>query len=107
MSSIAKLVTGSVMLLSPFYAKGDGPGLPESPIAPANADEIRPFKIQVDESALRDLHERLDRTRLPNAVDHGNWENGPSLNAMKEILEYWRTEYDWRRQEDRLNQFNQ
>jgi epoxide hydrolase len=107
MSPIAKLVIVPLTLLCAVHARDDEHGSSEPPVVPVDAEDIRPFKIQVDDSVLRDLRDRLDRTRLPNTIDNGNWDYGPSLAAMKEIIEYWRTKYDWRKQEERLNQFNQ
>src|SRR5262245_27795891 len=83
------------------------PETPAPSTAPVQGDEIRPFKIQVDDAVLRDLHDRLARTRLPVTTDNGNWDYGPSLDTLREMLEYWRTKYDWRKQEERLNQFHQ
>ncbi len=69
-------------------------------------DEARPFKIRVDEAVLRDLKERLARARFPDQIEGAGWDYGVDLNYLKELVEYWRTRYDWRAQERKLNQFN-
>ena len=72
-----------------------------------SADELRPFRIDVPQADLDDLHDRLARTRWPDELPRVGWSYGVSLENMKEIVEYWRTSYDWRKQEAQLNEFPQ
>ena len=51
---------------------------------------------------IDDLRERLERTRLPNAIDGIGWEQGTDLDYLTGLLEYWRDGYDWRRCEQEL-----
>ncbi len=82
-------------------------------IGPARADEkrdaraIKPFRIAVDAAALRDLKERLARTRFPDQIEGAGWDYGVELSYMKELVSYWRDKYDWRAQERKLNQLPQ
>jgi len=69
--------------------------------------EIRPFRIAIPQSDLDDLHRRLTRTRWPSELKNVGWERGIPLGYMEELTEYWRTAYDWRAQEARLNAFPQ
>lgn len=71
------------------------------------ADAVRPFKIQVDDAVLEDLRQRLARTRWPDQIVEAGWDYGVELGYMKELVEYWRTKYDWREQERRLNELPQ
>ena len=71
------------------------------------AEVIRPFEIAVPQSVLDDLQERLERTRFPDEIEGADWDYGANLAYMKELVEYWRTEFDWREQERRLNEFEQ
>jgi pimeloyl-ACP methyl ester carboxylesterase len=68
---------------------------------------IKPFTIHVSDSALEDLAERLVRTRLPDQLDNASWEYGTDLAYLTELVTYWREEFDWRKQEAELNQFDQ
>lgn len=65
-----------------------------------------PFVIHVAEEALSDLQERLARTRWPGEIPDSSWDYGTNLAYLKELVEYWRTKYDWRAQERALNQFH-
>ena len=67
--------------------------------------EILPFKIAVPDEVLADLRERLARTRLPDEVPDTGWEYGTNLRYLRELIEYWRTRYDWRAHERELNRF--
>lgn len=68
---------------------------------------VRPFSINVPASTLSDLKARLAQTRLPDAISDSDWTYGASLEYMKEIVDYWQTQFDWRVQEKALNQFRQ
>jgi microsomal epoxide hydrolase len=66
---------------------------------------IEPFRIDVPDDALRDLHERLGRARFPQQIDGAGWDYGTELGYLCELVDYWRDSYDWRRAEARLNQW--
>ena len=61
------------------------------------------FTIHVPEDAIADLRERLARTRWPGEVDGGGWTFGTDLAYLQELCAYWRSGFDWRAQEARLN----
>ncbi|MGW5512539.1 epoxide hydrolase family protein [Streptomyces albogriseolus] len=68
---------------------------------------VRPFRAAIEQAALNDLNDRLDRTRWPDALPDAGWEYGVPVTYLRELVEYWRTDYDWRSQEERLNAFPQ
>jgi hypothetical protein len=68
---------------------------------------IRPFRIEIPQANLDDLHERLARTRWPDELPGVGWSYGVALDYMKELAAYWRTDYDWRRWEGKLNEYPQ
>ena len=69
--------------------------------------EIRPFRIDIPQEDLDDLQARLDRTRWPDELPGVGWDYGVPLGYVKELAEYWRTGYDWREWEARLNAYPQ
>jgi epoxide hydrolase len=72
------------------------------------ADEtIRPFRINVAEADLDDLRGRLARTRWPDELPDAGWEYGVPLAYVKHLAGVWRTSYDWRAVEARLNAYPQ
>jgi len=68
---------------------------------------IQPFRIDVQQADLDDLKARLARTRWPDQLPGVGWDYGIALDYVKELAEYWRTGYDWRVHERRLNTFPQ
>jgi pimeloyl-ACP methyl ester carboxylesterase len=80
---------------------------PGDGVQTASGAVVRPFTVEVAEEALRDLRERLERTRWPDAVDDAGWDYGANLAYLRELVSYWRSQFDWRAQERILNQFTQ
>jgi pimeloyl-ACP methyl ester carboxylesterase len=68
---------------------------------------MEPFRIEVPQSDLDDLHERLDRTRWPQELPDAGWDYGVPGAYVRELAEYWRRSYDWRAAEARLNEHPQ
>jgi|SRR5215469_1885275 len=69
----------------------------------AMGDEIRPFKIHVNDADLEDLKKRLRATRWPEPQTVLDWSQGVPLDYVQQICEYWASDYDWRKIEARLN----
>jgi pimeloyl-ACP methyl ester carboxylesterase len=67
--------------------------------------ELNTFKISVDSELLSDLHQRLQNTRWPHQIANEKWDAGADLDYIKELIEYWRVTYDWKKHEDALNLF--
>ncbi|QEC49013.1 epoxide hydrolase [Baekduia soli] len=62
-----------------------------------------PFRLEVADAELDDLHDRLRRTRWAAPLPGEPWERGVPAGYLRELADYWRTAYDWRRQEARIN----
>jgi pimeloyl-ACP methyl ester carboxylesterase len=76
--------------------------------APSTTEtEVRTFRIDVEEAGLDDLRARLARTRWPDELADGGWDYGVPLSYLRDLAEYWRTGFDWRAQEARLNDLPQ
>ncbi|HEX6311010.1 MAG TPA: epoxide hydrolase [Acidimicrobiia bacterium] len=68
---------------------------------------IEPFRVDVPDPVLGDLHDRLRRTRFPNQIAGAGWTQGAELGYLRELVGYWLDGYDWRTHEARLNAFSQ
>ena len=64
---------------------------------------IRPFRIDIPQADLDDLHDRLRRTIWPDELRGVRDEYGVTNKRVQELAEYWLGEFDWRRLESRLN----
>jgi len=69
--------------------------------------EIRPFKIDVPESEIEDLKQRLNNARWPESETVDDWSQGVPITYHREFCAYWANEYDWYKTQDRLNGFAQ
>ncbi|MER7849532.1 epoxide hydrolase family protein [Kitasatospora sp. NPDC096077] len=68
---------------------------------------MRPYRVAIPQHALDDLRERLARTRWPDSPPGTDWDYGVPLHYLQDLAEHWRTGYDWREHEARLNTFPQ
>ncbi|GIH67804.1 microsomal epoxide hydrolase [Sphaerimonospora thailandensis] len=68
---------------------------------------MRPYRLEIPQADIDDLHRRIAATRWPDEPPGGGWHRGVPLGYLKELAEYWRTGYDWRAAEARLNQYDQ
>jgi microsomal epoxide hydrolase len=66
-----------------------------------------PFTLRVPEEAIADLRDRLARTRLPDQAPADPWAYGTDVGYLRQLVEYWRSTFDWRAEEARLNAFPQ
>lgn len=64
---------------------------------------IHDFRADIAQEDLDDLKVRLARVRWPDELTDAGWAYGVPLKYAKELVEYWRSEYDWRSHEARLN----
>lgn len=67
---------------------------------------VKPFKIAIGDDQLHDLSRRLDNARWPDALDVG-WDYGTDPAFLRRLTDHWRTGFDWRAQEARLNRLPQ
>src|SRR5690242_19692295 len=70
---------------------------------PAVASELRPYRVEVPQRDLDDLAERLDKVRWPDELPDAEWRYGVPLGYVRELVDHWRTDYDWRAHESRIN----
>jgi microsomal epoxide hydrolase len=72
-----------------------------------NPASARPYRLEVPDSVLDDLRQRLARTRLPDEPPLAPWSTGTSVAYLRGLLDHWRDGFDWRAQEAKLNGFRQ
>jgi pimeloyl-ACP methyl ester carboxylesterase len=78
------------------------------------SSDVHPFEAHAGDADLDDLRARLAAARLPEAETvHGaapgarRWEQGVPLADLVDLVDHWRTAYDWRAFEERLNRVGQ
>ncbi|MFD1050668.1 epoxide hydrolase family protein, partial [Kibdelosporangium lantanae] len=75
------------------------------------SNALTPFRIDIPQTDLDDLSNRLAHTRWPIPVpgrnDRTDFSRGIPLVYLKELADYWRDGFDWRAQEQKLNEHQQ
>jgi len=66
----------------------------------------QPFQVHIAGSVLEDLGKRLRATRWPQPAPGPAWSQGTDLDYLRALTSYWVDEFDWRRQESRLNAYD-
>ena len=68
---------------------------------------IRPFRVDIPQIELDQLNDRLDRTRWPDELPGVGWAYGVPTSYLQRLASYWRSSFDWRAFEARLNEIPQ
>ncbi|MFV3517101.1 epoxide hydrolase family protein, partial [Mycobacterium tuberculosis] len=66
---------------------------------------IERFVVHVPEATLADLAGRLERTVWPDDPENEDWRYGVNAAYLRELVDYWRADFDWRRVETAINAF--
>lgn len=81
---------------------------------PRLTSDVQAFEAHATDADLDDLRARLAAARLPEAEtvyraapDPRRWDQGVPLADLVEVVNYWRTGYNWRSFEERLNRIGQ
>ncbi|MEV0611928.1 epoxide hydrolase family protein [Nonomuraea sp. NPDC050404] len=69
--------------------------------------DITPFHLDIPQSELDDLNQRLRSARWPDELPGVGWDYGVAAGYLGELATYWRDGYDWRAHERRHNTFPQ
>jgi pimeloyl-ACP methyl ester carboxylesterase len=103
-------ITGSARAQTVATTAGALPAREESTMTTTQRDAtsaataaIHPFRVEVPQADLDDLHQRIAVTRWPTKELVEDRSQGVQLATLRELARYWTTEYDWRTCEARLN----
>ena len=64
-----------------------------------------PFELKIENDVLKDISDRLKKSRLPDDFGNSKWDYGTEKNYLSNLLEYWISEYDWRKTEKEINSY--
>ncbi len=105
MSSISSLITRRTVLASAAAVGAVGLFAGKTAVPAGDNDAIRPFQFKASDEQLADLHDRLLATRLPEKETVSDFSQGVPLKTIKQVLQHWQTDYDWRKVEARINSY--
>jgi pimeloyl-ACP methyl ester carboxylesterase len=77
--------------------------LPSSTRGAFEDRSIQPFKAHIAQAQIEDLRRRIAATRFPERETVDDFSQGVQLEKLKPLIQYWGTQYDWRRAEAKLN----
>ena len=63
------------------------------------------FKVHIEQKTLDDVRARLEHTRWPDEIEGAGWDYGTNLTYLKNLVNYWRRDFNWRSQEQAINRF--
>lgn len=66
---------------------------------------IKKIKIEIAQSFLDELKEKLRHTRWPDEIENSGWTYGAGLSYMKELTDYWINYFNWRNTEEEINKY--
>jgi pimeloyl-ACP methyl ester carboxylesterase len=66
---------------------------------------VKDFGPEFSSDAMAELRTRLRRTRWPDELPDSGWRFGTNPGFMREICDYWATEFDWGKQIERFQAF--
>ncbi len=68
---------------------------------------VRSYRIDIPQSDVDDLHERIRRMRWPAFSAGSDWSRGVPTEYLRRLADTWVDGFDWRAQEARLNEIPQ
>ena len=89
--------------LAASAAAGAASLLSSQAFAAGDADGIRPFRVDIPQEAVTDLKRRIAATRWPGKETVTDRSQGVQLARIQTLVNYWGTDYDWRKAEAKLN----
>ena len=72
-------------------------------IKATEVSDVRPFRAELPQADLDQLQGRLAEVRWPDEPPGATRRYGVPREYVRELVEHWRTDFDWRAQESRLN----
>ncbi|TGM97036.1 epoxide hydrolase family protein [Leptospira yasudae] len=69
-------------------------------------NSILPFRIRIPDEEIQFLKTRLTQTRWAPPIEKNDWVDGTDASYLKELIDYWAKDYDWRSRETILNRFD-
>ncbi len=67
---------------------------------------FEPFKVSISDETIDAIRRRVASFPWHEMPDDGGWDYGTNLDYLREFCNYWVTEFDWRKQEKRINEFD-
>ena len=67
---------------------------------------LKTFKIDVCQRDLNFIFKKVSEYPWHEMPSDGGWQFGANIDFMKDLCKYWVKQFDWKRQEDKINLFD-
>lgn len=67
---------------------------------------LKTFKIDVCQKDLNFIYKKVSEYPWHEMPSDGGWQFGTNIDFMKDLCKYWVEQFDWKRQEDKINKFD-
>ena len=67
---------------------------------------LKTFKIDVCQKDLNFIYKKVSEYPWHEMPSDGGWQFGANIDFMKDLCKYWVEQFDWKRQEDKINKFD-
>ena len=67
---------------------------------------LKTFKIDVCQKDLNFIYKKVSEYPWHEMPSDGGWQFGTNIDFMKDLCKYWVEQFDWKRQEDKINSFD-
>ena len=67
---------------------------------------LKTFKIDVCQKDLNFIYKKVSEYPWHEMPSDGGWQFGANIDFMKDLCKYWVKQFDWKRQEDKINLFD-
>ena len=65
---------------------------------------IKEFEIFIPDEKIELLNKKIDLTRWPDEINDSRWTLGTKKSYLQEAVTTWRSSFDWRKHEAKLNE---
>jgi pimeloyl-ACP methyl ester carboxylesterase len=69
--------------------------------------KINPFKIDIPAEVISEIKRRVQEYPWHEMPDDGGWEYGVNIDYLRELCDYWVNEFDWFKQQNKINRYEQ
>ena len=64
------------------------------------------FILNIEQDVLNDINYRVKNSRVSNDFENKEWKYGTEETYLKDLINYWSNQYDWKKQEKEINKFS-
>jgi len=103
MKTTKKMIANAMMAGAVVMQGSISQAQPKSDGKLVTNESIQPFTVHIPQTEIDELRRRVLATRWPAKETVTDRSQGVRLEKLQELVNYWTTQYDWRKAEAKLN----